>query len=229
MEAVFDEFRLLKAPSRMNAITRGNEILAGCSVRSEHWRSGFCQWNAFELRAVVAVKQVSSQNTSSIGCSRNGGYHRTLTQYFLGKSSFRCGDNVFRSLTDEVWGYELYTSDPVAGFVNCVVNHITVQLSNRMEKNPWESNCRSASQEIPHILWIFKDFCPIYRSLPLICSLIQMKPVCSAPYSFTIGSGTIMVFEAKDFLATRGTPSLQIGLCWIMLVLTVKWCFEDIS
>jgi hypothetical protein len=36
VEAVFDEFRLLKAPSRMNAITRGNEILAGCSVRSEH-------------------------------------------------------------------------------------------------------------------------------------------------------------------------------------------------
>ena len=36
MEAVPNEFHLLNAHSRTNTITKGIEVLAGCSVGSEH-------------------------------------------------------------------------------------------------------------------------------------------------------------------------------------------------
>jgi hypothetical protein len=68
MESVADEVHLLGAHCLTNSITKGNAVLAGCSVRSEHGGSGFSQWDAYELSAAVEVKHVSLQNRATIGC-----------------------------------------------------------------------------------------------------------------------------------------------------------------
>jgi hypothetical protein len=50
--------------------------------------------------------------------------------------------------------------------------------TNSMQRSPWQVNCFSASQEIPHILWDLAFHYGVHKSLPLVHIVIQINPLC---------------------------------------------------
>jgi len=68
-----------------------------------------------------------------------------------------------------------------------------------MEQNLYrEANSRSASQEIPHLLWNPKIHCSVHKNPPLIPLLSQMNPVQNfSPYFCKFHANIIILSTSR--------------------------------
>ena len=75
-----------------------------------------------------------------------------------------------------------------------------------MEQSPWEANCFSSSQEIPHILWNPKGYYCIHKCLPPLPILSQLDPV-HTPYT-PLSEDPLNII----LLSTPGCPKWSLSL-----------------
>ena len=185
MEAVPDEFHLHCAHSLTYSVTKGIAALARCSVRSESWGSEFSQWDAYELGAAAGVKHVSSQNTATIGCSRNGGYGLTFDMLFFwgGKPPNLGVRKILAIWLMVMWGCEKWIH-VIQWLGHASIRHAPVYVGSSicMERIRWESNSRSASWDSSHFVELGKFHPHIHKSLPFVHILNETKPICCTSY-----------------------------------------------
>jgi hypothetical protein len=74
----------------------------------------------------------------------------------------------------------------------------------------WEANSRSASQEIPHLLWNPNAHYCVHKSLPLFPILSQMNPVHIFPnYFLNIQCNIFFHIRLGEWVLGAPTPSVK--------------------
>ena len=108
------------------------------------------------------------------------------------------------SLFSRYWGpfSRVTASYKFKNYKKCITYLFTYLCTYSMEQShSWETNCFSASQEIPRILWNLKVLCHVYKCMLPVPSLSQINKV-HAPHPTSWRS--ILISSSHPFL---GLPS----------------------